>query len=472
MMKFVRLLPLALVCLGASARASVTLDGIDVAGASMERNGNYMEVDLTLLLNNLHVGNNRAVVVVPELVSATDTTVRRALPAVGVYGRNRYYYYLRNGECAIAGPEASNYRSSQRPDSIAYSRLVDYEPWMRKSALALTMREFGCCSKLVSRKDSLLLTHAEPVVFDPIFVKPQAEAAKNRSLEGSAFIDFPVDKTIIYPDYRRNTVELAKIRATIDSVRSDSDVTITSVWLKGYASPESPYAHNTDLAIGRTEALKQYIKGLYLFNDSLISTDYQPEDWEGLRRYVEQSSELSDKAGILALIDRTDLDPDVRESRIKKQYPADYRFLLKNCYPALRHTDYRVAYTIRSFTDMDELKRVFETRPDKLSLNEFYLIARTLEPDTDEFSRVFDTAVRLYPDDETANLNAACAALRHNNLDAARAYLLKAGSAPEADYARALLAYRLGNEAEARTLLQRAASAGLNEAADVLRRLD
>ena len=100
--------------------------------------------------------------------------------------------------------------------------------------------------------EGILGRHNEAFFPELLFVRPEAETMKSRSLSGSAFIDFPVDQTVIYPEYRRNTVELGKIQATIDSVRNDKDVSIISVWLKGYASPESPYSHNKELAIGRT----------------------------------------------------------------------------------------------------------------------------------------------------------------------------------------------------------------------------
>ena len=58
---------------------------------------------------------------------------------------------------------------------------------------------------------------------------------------------------------------------------------------------------------------------------------------------------LEHRTEIIALIDG-DLEPDAREWKIKNTYPEEYRFLLQNCYPALRHTDYRIAYTIRSYT--------------------------------------------------------------------------------------------------------------------------
>ena len=279
-----------------------------------------------------------------------------------------------------------------------------------------------------------------------------------------------MDQTVIYPDYRRNAVELGKIQATIDSVRNDKDVTITSVWLKGYASPESPYKHNTELAIGRTAALKKHIGQLYNFADNIIQTDYEPEDWAGLRRYVEQSN-IDHRAEILALID-SDMEADAKEAKIKRTYPDEYRFMLQNFYPALRHTDYRIDYNIRTFSEVEEIKRIMAERPQKLSLNEFYLVAGKYEPGTDEFTDVFQTAVRMFPNDEVANLNAANAAIRRDDFAIARKYLEKAGSSAEAVYARGALAVREGDYNMARQYLNKAKEMGFEKAGRTLDELD
>ena len=71
------------------------------------------------------------------------------------------------------------------------------------------------------------------------------------------------------------------------------------------------------------------------------------------------------RSEILGMIDSR-LDPDAKEAKIKRTYPEEYRFLLQNCYPALRHTDYRIDYTIRSFSDVEEIKRIMQTQPQKL----------------------------------------------------------------------------------------------------------
>ncbi len=60
-----------------------------------------------------------------------------------------------------------------------------------------------------------------------------------------------------------------------------------------------------------------------------------------------------------------------------------------------------------------------------------FLVAQTYEPGSKEFNEVMDIAVATYPEDETANLNAACAALNDKNWTKAANYLKKAGNTPE-----------------------------------------
>ncbi len=468
-MKRTIFLSVLLAGLAGAANAQTVVEGVSVDGFGMERHGRYMAVDMNLDLRDLDVEGNRAVLLTPRLVNGRDSI---ELPSVGIYGRRRYYIYVRNGESLLTGADERSYRASQKPDSIAYSEVLPYEEWMNGAALSLHRCDYGCCSTLLSEQAGMLGDYAEAVAFFPelVYVRPAAEMVKSRSLEGSAYIDFPVNRTVIQPDYRRNGAELGKIRGTIDSVRNDSDITITQVWLKGYASPESPYEHNKELAIGRTEALRAYIRQLYHFDDTVIATDYEPEDWAGLRRYV-AASDLEHRAEILALID-SDREPDNKEWAIKKRYPEEYRYLLEHCYPALRHTDYRIAYDIRGYSDVEEIERILNEQPQKLSLNEFYLVAQKYEPGTDEFTGVWETAVRMYPADPTANLNAANAAMRRGDNAAAERYLAKAGDSPEAVYARGALAVRTEDYDTARRYLTEARELGVEEAAATLEELD
>lgn len=467
-MKRLILITAALLAMFPGLEAQTLVDGVTVRGLEIERNGEYLVVDMTVDLSALEVDGNRAVLLTPRLVRENDSI---DLPSIGIYGRKRYYFYVRNGASMLTGADEKSYKASQKPDSVVYHHILPYRKWMSASVLSMHRSDYGCCNTLLAEQDGMLGRYTETEAFFPelVYVRPEAEAEKHRSLEGSAFIDFPVNKTVIYPDYRRNVAELGKIQATIDSVQNDKDITITSVLLKGYASPESPYSHNKKLAMGRTAALKEHIQQLYKFDDNVITTEYEPEDWAGLRRYVEQSN-VNHREGILAVID-SPLEPDAREAKIKRDYPAEYRFLLQNCYPALRHTDYRIAYDVRRYSNADEIKRVMQTKPQNLSLNEFYLVAGGLEPGTEEFAEVFETAVRMYPNDETANLNAANAAMRRNDLMGAARYLDKAGNGPEAVYARGVHAYLTEDYVKAEQYLKSAKAQGITQADAVLERL-
>ena len=440
---------------------------IEIKDLNIARNEGNLFLSMRMDVTALDVKSDEEIILTPALKSSEETFVN--LPAVRINGRNRYYHHLRNDKLA---DEPYFYRTG-KVDEIHYQAMTPYAEWMDNASVVMGEDLCGCCSELLMNNDDLLTQlDMAPKVFEPLFVyvQPEVETVKTRNVKGSAFIDFPVNQTVIYPEYRNNPSELKKIQQTIDVVKNDPDTRITAISIKGYASPEGSYANNTRLAKGRTEALKKYVQELYHFDPSIFTTAYEPEDWEGLERYVE-ASDLADKEGILDLI-AGDEEPDRKDASIKRRYPDTYAFLLKNCYPALRHSDYTVEYIVRSYTDVEEAKRIMKTAPGKLGLQEFYTIANTYESGTPAYNEVFETAVRMYPDDETANLNAANVAMNKRDLTAARNYLEKAGTGKEAEYARGVLAALEGNYAEAQTHLQQAKAMGVSEADNCLKQIE
>ena len=276
------------------------------------------------------------------------------------------------------------------------------------------------------------------------YIAPQAEV-KNRSKKGSAFLDFPVNRTEIHPDYRQNSRELSTIRETVESVRDDKYATITGIGIKGYASPEGSYANNERLAKGRSEALLAYVKERCDLSGVSTDVQYEPEDWEGLEARVERSS-LPDKEALLSVIrDASITDPDRREAKLKTIAGGEpYRYLLKEIYPALRHSDYTVSYTIRPIS-VEEAKQLIYSDPKQLSLDEMFCVAQTYETGSPEFKEVFEIAVRMYPDDPVSNLNAANSALLNGDTAAARRYLAKADESPEKRLAEAAASWLEGD---------------------------
>lgn len=437
--------------------------GAEVSGVDIRKQRDSVVIRMNLNLSGMEVGRNRSIVVTPLFYAEGE---EEWLPAIEVMGRTRYLYYQRNEESLYAdSPYTIIKKDKNATQQVGYQVSVPYRKWMDRASLVVA--EDTCQCGEVSKGNSILLAQAD-LVFTPrlAYISPQAETRKTRALSGEAYLDFPVNKTVIYPEYRRNTAELAKIRATIDTIRTDKDFSITRISLKGYASPEGRYAANVRLSEGRTDALKDYLMGEYGFEASLFRTNAGAENWAGLRKYVAQSG-LADKEAILAIIDSEE-KPDTKEQRIRREHAASYRILLQDCYPALRRTDYTVDYVIRGF-NVEEAKEVIKTRPQNLSLQEMFAVAQTYQPGSEEFNHVFDVAVRLYPADPIANLNAANALLERKEAAQALKFLDKAGDTPQADNARGVAMILLERYDEAEQYLHRAARAGVSEANENLK---
>ena len=351
---------------------------------------NSLFVSMTVDVSALDVASNRELLLIPVLRGGQDSI---QLPFMIIAGRNRYYYHLRNTPVT----DGIILERAGKTETINYRAVIPFENWMSTSALVMDESSCGCRGEEMGDDHRVTLFRFEPKVYTPVFVylPPDVEPVKVREVKGSAYIDFPVNRTEIHEDYRNNPVELRKIRQTIDVVRNDPDVRITSLSIKGYASPEGTYANNTRLAKGRTATLKTYVRELYHFPDNVILTSYEPEDWSGLEAYVD-STNLKNRDAILALI-RSNVEPDAKEKMIKSTYPEDYQFLLKNVYPGLRRSDYVVQYVVRTYTSAEEIRRIMKTQPQKLSLRELYLATRDLEPGSDEYNETFEIAVKDVP---------------------------------------------------------------------------
>lgn len=261
-----------------------------------------------------------------------------------------------------------------------------------------------------------------------------AAAPKIRHLDKRAYIDFPVNRIELRADYRRNPAQLDSIITTIKALKADKNLQVMAINIHGFASPEGSYKHNDYLAKNRARTLTEYVHKMVELPDSIFTVSSTAEDWDGLREYIKQS-DLEKKEQLLAIAKDESLTPDARDAKLKKQYPAQYRSLLTNCYPALRHSDYHITYKIKPF-DVEEAKEIIKTKPQQLSLNELFMVAQTYEVGSKEFNEVMELAVRMYPTDETANLNAAIIRLNNGDADAAKPYLDRAGDSKEADAAR------------------------------------
>ena len=347
-------------------------------------------------------------------------------------------------------------------NGVAYSTPIDGRTNLKVGVTYLFVKEKKAPPKPIVRKNKLKKCPILPLIM------PDPEGSKMRQIQGHAFLDFPVNETVIYPDYRKNPSELARIQKTVDSALFDKSVIIVRITLHGYASPESPYSNNTRLAKGRTEALKNFLQRKYHFDSRIFKTEYTPEDWGNLSGFLTEAESRKVKGDfwydnkdyvetpempdfvresrneLLRVIGRR-MDPDAKEELLKRVGGGEpYRWLLEHVYPGLRHTDYIIDYEIRPFS-VEKGRRLIYTHPEGLSLEEMYNVAMSYEEGSDNWLDALLIAAKQYPDNETANLNAACGYVMTKRLNDARKHLNKAGKTAEAQYVSDVIDAMEGN---------------------------
>lgn len=306
-----------------------------------------VKMDLRFTAPNHYYSNQLVTLVTPRLVCGNDSV---ELPSIGLYGDRPWYHYMRGGTDALQSDNDLKYRAKSCPELLFYVKNTIYQPWMDRAVLKLVRTDILCCqtneemehyiTAMMAAKMSIV--PAKPIVEEKIY--------KRRS---RANIGFVVGRTEIQPDYGNNQMELGRIRNSIESVRNDSAATTTGLLLKGYASPEGTWERNNQLAKGRIESLRHYVIGEMNVPDDIVSTSYQPEDWEGFREFVvdhRDSPQLPHADKILKIIDKQ-WHPDKKLAHIAMTYPKEYRYLLLNCFPDLRRTEYTLKFKRRKLIE-------------------------------------------------------------------------------------------------------------------------
>ncbi|WP_165042570.1 DUF3868 domain-containing protein [Dysgonomonas sp. ZJ709] len=457
------------------AKGQQVYDNISVSDVIAEQQDSLLTVEMRINGSRTNLPSNQALILTPVIKSADRL---KELQPIVIKGSNRYKADKRaktfdDARVVVDNPFVSLTKDQSR--NINYTQTLLFEDWMVGASLEMKEQVYGCVDcKGVEKWNALLdpIVAQQPVVRPTIkylvtFIAPKAEAVKSRDNQGTAYLEFPVGKSVIVSDFRNNFRELSKINDAINQLRDNKNATITSISLKGFASPEGPYKTNSALSESRAQALKNYLQTEFSYPSSLFTVSSIAEDWDGLKTLVE-NSDITNKASVLDIINSSDGD-DVKEQKLKA-LGSTYNTLLTDFFPKLRRVDYKVNYTIRPFS-VDEGKEIVKVSPAQMSLNEMFLVANTYEKGSDEFNNVFDIAVRIFPLDVTANLNAAAIVLDKNDTAAAHRYLDKYEDVSDSWNNQGILYALEGNIEKAKEYFLKAQATGSVEATQNLEKI-
>lgn len=218
--------------------------------------------------------------------------------------------------------------------------------------------------------------------------------------------------------------ELAHIHDLMDEVGQSNGIVISKIDVLGYASPEGSVRNNLMLSANRARSMATYIADKYHLPATLFASQSGGEDWQGLDSLVRLDPAVPSRQDVLQLL-ATEQNAQQRKTRLAAlDGGRPYSYMLANIYPQLRRVRVYLYYIVKNFL-LEEAREVFREHPHNLSLNEMYQLALSYPEGSQDFVDIFETAVRLFPHDPTANLNAAVAALQQNNTERAESYLKK-----------------------------------------------
>ncbi|MBD5280125.1 MAG: DUF3868 domain-containing protein [Bacteroides sp.] len=425
----------------------VTTDNLDVRMA-----GDFLTVNADLVLDSLTLGSNNQVFITP-VIKGTGSQESQ-LPSVLVSGRKMHISYergtLKNFQ-EIKSHDISQAvrRYNGKPQTVSYNVRVPLEDWMRGLDTRVVFVYDSCgCGVAYGQ----LVSDEVPIFSNPVkemrtvMITPSITDLPVSIHEGKARVQFEVDRTELHVDPYKckngqridNRAQIAMIDDSVKYALTDPNVEISGISICGYASPESPYLHNDELATGRSKALAEYLGERYKLPKGSVHYSAVPENWVEFRKQVVESNEISakERADLLELIDApasTPAEYDHKEQLLRTD--PRYKELFKNkilpeWFPRLRATTFAIHTRLKPLSD-EALAKVIETTPEKMSLNQMFRVARLYPEGSDEFNHVIDIALKYYPNDPTAIINAAAAETARGEYAKAKELLTKVQATPE-----------------------------------------
>lgn len=350
-----------------------------VAQGNVETRWTDSQLRLRLALSEpKDAGRDYAVCQTPYVASQGGDTLRLE-PYIFRGKRNNHYisrarYYGRE-------PQATKQELALGDTAICETTINRSDaPWLWQPQaiyVGVDREREGCCNveqlpqKRMGRTVYMpvfapIMSNVEPdkgkagqLAYDNPVLRPYTEYVKGdmSHREGSLFVHFPVDKSLLRRDFRGNAPTLDRIVSITQQIMEDTMSDVRVIQIIGQASFEGSQRRNIQLGRERCQALKRYVQQRVETPDSLYECLNAGEGWDDFRKAVVQDSSKW-RQQLLDIIDG-EADADRREQKIKKlDGGRAYQYALKNLMAEQRNSGYvRIFYDYRRDLVADDINR-------------------------------------------------------------------------------------------------------------------
>jgi len=287
--------------------------------------------------------------------------------------------------------------------TVNYSDKFAYTPAMQASELF---------AQIVGSKKKKSLEFPQVKLADGIIATSQLLAVTPKPVIGKdtykRITEDAIEGQILYQinraEVRKSELKsesIQKLKEEMAAAKANERVEIKGAQVLAYASPDGAFDFNANLSDKRKgTAQSVFVKELSAAKisdntgDDFLQLLSTPEDWEGFKTLMEQSS-IKDKELILRVLSMYS-DPEVREREIKN-LSAAFTEIKDQILPQLRRSRLRLNLNIIGLSD-EEIREISKTNPSALKIEEI-LYAATLTQDLKEKAAIYEAAVKSYPND-------------------------------------------------------------------------
>ncbi len=353
--------------------------------------------------------------------------------------------------------------------TVKYSDIVLYKPEFESVDLTVV----GTVKKGKKEKPMLAVKKvADGTIITPLLVNKDFKVilekdAFNRVTEKafSAQFNFERGKSVIKPAELKEK-DIADFKVWLAAAQSNPKISIKSINLIGYASPEGEVGSNDSLSNERAAAAKSAVLAIskeaknVKGQTEIYSLAGRGEDYDGFKKELEKSTMNNDEKQLIIRVLEMHKDPITRETEMRNMGKT-FAFLEDNVFTKLRRTEIVVTYDKTGYSD-EELQKLSVSSPDSLTLEEL-LFTATLSNDLNEKLRVYKIAEKNFPTDYRTSNNVGAVLYMQNKMIDAKAEFEKANGLQDNAISKnnlGAVAGASGDRSGAKLLLDAASGAG------------
>ena len=419
-------------------RISVAPNPCEVTVTAESRQGT---VDLNFDVPAKYFSRRSRLVIAPQLVAADSTTISELKPVVldaSIFSK-KMKRKVKLEDYTDPYAAWAQCVDKSKPIHVDYQDTLILPAPYSTASIEATVSADGCgaCTGF-DRLTVGTVVMAEPVQ-KPVVKEtsqPKEEVLKPLDLEwmepefvvrpklmkgqGTAHLEFIINKYDIVPELSNNRSELEQMVAKLEPILNDTLATVTALSIYGMASADGFLSFNTPLSQNRALSAKKWLAERLNLSEELVNkikTGSRPEGWQPVLDAMTQAGNPDSVKVKDILVRYRYQNDDVQERYIRRL--ACWPTIRDNYLQKDRKVDYTYAWTIKSFTTDDELIRMYQTRPDAFNEEELLRVAALARDDQSRIS-VYRYTLSRFPTSRVAANNLAILLQRKGELKEAR----------------------------------------------------